>query len=185
MQASKFLVFAAFAGAVAGCVRERPQAVLAPPPWLEPQADHQAAVSAPGAQRIGDFFRGAGWRREQITTDWYVPLEAGSCYFFSSAASGGVDRLHLYLWDQNRKRVAQARSDSSAPLLAFCPKDDGMYHLQARVARGEGHFVVGMYARPGGHGPMETAAPSAPPGPAAEPWIADPRPEPVDDYGWN
>jgi len=186
VRSAAHLLTCLFLGSTLGCGgSDYPQASrLPPPPWLEPQADQQVASTAPGAQRVADFYRGAAWKHQRDRVDLYVPLDQTNCYWFSGVGAGGVERLHLYLWDQSNDRVATARVDGPMALLAYCPKSSGMYHLQARVARGQGYYVVGTYAKSTVQQDEPGSPAAAPPvASAPAPTTAEPAPSVATDLG--
>ncbi|MCS6913554.1 MAG: hypothetical protein RMK29_18710 [Myxococcales bacterium] len=130
------------------------------PDPLAAAADSQAAAAAPGATRVGPFYQGFA-NKEDDRSDWYLPLTPGTCYWFSGAGGPGVQKLYLYLWDQNGKRVADIKPSGPMALLAYCPTVGGMYHLQAKSASGHGPYTVGVYQRAG----MPARAPALAPPP--------------------
>jgi hypothetical protein len=60
---------------------------------LEAEVQRVATASSPGAKRVGGFYRGAGDKSSH--TDWFVPLEAGTCYFFVGVGGAGIEFLSL------------------------------------------------------------------------------------------
>jgi hypothetical protein len=95
-----------------------------------------------GAERVGDFFAG-----NSDKTDWYAALEEGKCYFLIGAGDEGVNKLFLFLWDPQDKRITQNKSDTSQVELGHCPTVSGMYQFQAKVDSGSGEYKVGVYAK--------------------------------------
>jgi hypothetical protein len=109
------------------------------------QVESQATQVAPGYQKQGDMFRGAGGKMTH--TDWTVPLEGGRCYTFIGVGGVGVERLSLYAWDPSGKRVADRRSDNSQSVMGFCPTQPGPYHLQEKIEAGSGDYRMGVYVK--------------------------------------
>jgi hypothetical protein len=118
---------------------------------LADAVDRQVAAGAPKLHRLGDYYR-AFANRNGDRSDWYVPLDAGKCYWLGGAGEAGVRELFLYVWGPDNKRVADNRPKSAQVTLAFCASMSGMHHVQAKVAKGNGPYVVGVYSNtPNGH----------------------------------
>jgi hypothetical protein len=118
---------------------------------LTQAVDLQVAAGAPKLHRLGDYYRAVA-NRNGDRSDWYVPLDAGKCYWLGGAGDPGVRELFLYVWGPDNKRIADNRPKSPQVTLAFCASMSGMHHVQAKVARGNGLYVVGVYSNaPGGH----------------------------------
>ena len=131
-----------------------PVVVIPPPPEGEPDngpdtlsfaVDQQAQVNAPGYQRVGAIYRGAGM--EGGRSDWYLPLEAGRCYYFIGAGGAGVRKLFLYLWGPDGRRVADRRNPGPLTVMPFCAPYAGQYHTQAKIDDGAGEYRLGIYVR--------------------------------------
>jgi hypothetical protein len=131
-----------------------PVVVIPPPPpgeadpapdTLSLAVDQQASVSAPGYQRVGSIYRGAGG--EGGRSDWYLPLEGGRCYMFIGAGGPGVQKLFLYLWGPDGRRVADRRNPGPLTIMPFCAPYHGSYHTQAKVDDGGGEYRLGVYVR--------------------------------------
>jgi hypothetical protein len=131
-----------------------PIVVIPPPPPGEPDpgpdvlslaVDQQSGVSAPGYQRLGAIYRGAG--SDGSRSDWYLPLEAGRCYMFIGAGGAGIGRLYLYLWGPDGRRVTERRNPSPLTVMPFCAPYPGSYHMQAKIGEGAGEYRVGVYVR--------------------------------------
>jgi hypothetical protein len=95
-----------------------------------------------GAAPLGELREGAG-----DLTDWYVVLEPAKCYWFIVAGGEGVERISLFAWDPNKKRVGKAKAEGPDAQLGHCPEAGGMYRVQAKVAKGEGAYALGVYAK--------------------------------------
>jgi hypothetical protein len=124
--------------------------------------DQQVAAGAPRLHRIGDYYQAVATRKGD-RSDWYLPLEAGRCYWLGGAGGGEVRELFLYVWDPDNRRLADNRPKSSTVTLAFCAAKSGMHHVQAKVARGAGPYLVGAYSNV----PSQKAAAASPPRRAA------------------
>jgi hypothetical protein len=107
--------------------------------------DQQVAAGAPRLHRIGDYYQAIATRKGD-RSDWYLPLEAGRCYWLGGAGGGEVRELFLYVWDPDNRRLADNRPKSPTVTLAFCAAKSGMHHVQAKVARGAGPYLVGAYS---------------------------------------
>jgi hypothetical protein len=131
-----------------------PVVVIPPPPpgeadpgpdTLSLAVDQQAGVNAPGYQRVGAIYRGAG--AEGGRSDWYLPLEGGRCYMFIGAGGPGVRKLYLYLWGPDGRRVADRRNPGPLTVMPFCAPYHGSYHTQVKVDDGAGEYRLGVYVR--------------------------------------
>ncbi|MBL8634032.1 MAG: hypothetical protein JNM40_12485 [Myxococcales bacterium] len=129
-----------------------PKAVPPPPPPPPPQLDlgqiidQQAMAAAPGAIRVGDFYRGvAGGGNDR--SDWFTTLEPGRCYWFIGAGAPTVKELYLYLWNPQLQRVSDNRSSSNRSMMGHCPMVPGMYKIEAKVSSGKGEYQLGVYVK--------------------------------------
>jgi hypothetical protein len=104
--------------------------------------EREAAATAPGASRVGEYFVGSADK-----TDWHTALEAGNCYWFIGAGGPGIKQLFLYLWDPAGGRINQSKSISEKVNLGHCPTVSGMYHFQAKVDSGSGDYTVGVFMK--------------------------------------
>jgi len=105
-------------------------------------ADKEAKAAAPGAVRVGEHFFG-----NAPESDWYTTFEADKCYWLIGVSGDGVQELHLHLWDPEDRRVKSNRSQGGKASIGYCPNVPGMYNFQAKVNRGKGAYVVGIYAK--------------------------------------
>ena len=115
------------------------------PDTLSLAVDQQATVNAPGYQRVGAIYRGAG--AEGGRSDWYLPLEGGRCYMFIGAGGAGVRKLYLYLWGPDNRRAADRRGPQPLAVMPFCAPYPGSYHVQAKIDDGAGEYRLGVYVR--------------------------------------
>jgi len=132
-----------------------PAVVVIPPPppgeadpgpdTLSLAVDQQASVNAPGYQRVGAVYRGAGV--EGSRSDWYLPLEGGRCYMFIGAGGAGIGKLYLYLWGPDNRRAADRRTPVPLAVMPFCAPYSGSYHVQAKIDDGAGEYRLGVYVR--------------------------------------
>lgn len=109
---------------------------------LDERVSTLAKTSAAGAEMVGDPFKG-----NANSTDWYVALEKGKCYWFVGAGDESIDKLELYLWDPSDKRVKASKAETNSVSVGHCPEVGGMYHFRAQVNGGEGEYQVGLYAK--------------------------------------
>ena len=129
-----------------------PKAAPPPPPPppvpvdLSGNIDSQAAAAAPGAVRVGDYFRGTA-KSGNDRSDWFTVLEPGRCYWFIGAGGPGVKELYLYLWNPTLQRVSDNRANTSVSMMGHCPTVPGMYKIEAKVNSGKGDYQVGVYMR--------------------------------------
>lgn len=119
--------------------------VAKPEPADDPVASRISALAmaAAGAERVGDMRQGAA-----DVTDWYVALEPSKCYWFFAVGDEGVEQLSLFLWDPDNQRVADSKSETAEVELGHCPKAGGMFHVQAKIAKGSGRYGMSVYAKP-------------------------------------
>ena len=117
-----------------------------PAPELSEIIERQAAAAAPGALRVGDFYRGvAGGGNDR--SDWFTMLEPGRCYWFIGAGAATVKELYLYLWNPQLQRVSDNRASSNQSMMGHCPTVPGMYKIQAKVNSGKGEYQLGIYVK--------------------------------------
>lgn len=128
------------------CKGPPPQVAPTAAPWIDAEVENQAQQSQPGVARDGELFRGVAYEEDGFT-DWRVMLDASKCYWFSGVGDQTVERLSLYLWDPNDKRITSNRSKNARSVIFHCPEVTGMYKLQAKVADGAGHYAVGVYSK--------------------------------------
>ena len=131
---------------------ERPEPTAQPAPEPEPAAptvDLEAMVTAeaksaaPGAERVGDFYKDKADKR-----DWFVSLEAGYCYWLVGVGDPNtIDELTLYLWDSNKDRVGETKSQSNKVSMGHCPQSSDMYRFQAAIGSGDGNYAVGLFRK--------------------------------------
>ena len=120
---------------------------VAPPepagPDLAAMIEKEAGAAAPGAERVGDFFKDSSDKR-----DWFTALEKGYCYWWIGAANpDDISELTLYLWDSNDDRITQSKSQSHLVTIGHCPTTSGMYKFQAAIGSGDGTYMVGLYKK--------------------------------------
>jgi hypothetical protein len=123
-----------------------PEPVAPPEPAgmdLAALIEKEAKSSAPGAERVGDFFKDSSDKR-----DWFTALEKGYCYWWIGAADPEqIDELTLYLWDSNDERITQSKSQSNIVTIGHCPDKSGMHKFQAAIGSGDGTYMVGLYKK--------------------------------------
>jgi hypothetical protein len=192
---SQWMVTAAMIAATAtAAMAKKPPPVMVPaappapvekPPAdaLEAEVQRIATSSSPGARRVGEFMRGAGDKNSHM--DWFVPLEAGTCYYFVGVGGAGIEFLSLYLWDPQNKRITENRAKSPQVTLAACTTFPGPHHVQAKVGKGMGEYRVAIYRAGASGGPpppapvaVAVAPPPPPPPPPAPVRTAAPPPPP-------
>lgn len=110
---------------------------------LEAIIEKKAAQSAHGAKRVGELSSGSA-----ETSELYMAMEAGKCYWIIGAGEPGkVKRLFLYLWDPRSKRITENKSDSETTVVGHCAKESGMYKYQLKVDSGSGAYKSGIYVK--------------------------------------
>ena len=103
----------------------------------------QAAVAAPGAKRVGNYFAGSA-----DSSDWFTVMEPGHCYWIIGAGeSTKVKRLYVYLWDPKSHRITENRSESEVAMVGHCAKEPGMYKFQVKVESGKGEYKAGVFVK--------------------------------------
>ncbi|MCA9621691.1 MAG: hypothetical protein KC731_21860 [Myxococcales bacterium] len=103
----------------------------------------EMAAAAAGAERVGEMREGTA-----DSTDWYVALESGKCYWFFAVGDTGVTQMSLFLWGPDKKRLGESKSENAEAELGHCPTAAGMFHVQAKVAKGSGRYGMSVYAKP-------------------------------------
>jgi hypothetical protein len=112
-------------------------------PDLAKIIEDEANASAPGAERVGEFFKDSSDKR-----DWFTALEAGQCYWWIGAGDPAtINELTLYLWDPQDTRITQSKSQSNKVTIGHCPTKSGMFKFQAAVSSGDGNYMVGLYKK--------------------------------------
>ncbi len=111
--------------------------------------DARARGAAPEAHRVGDYFEGAGNSiGHDDRFDFPVQLDAGKCYWVIACGEPDhVKAISLYLWGPNNKRITEAKSDSSTPMIGHCAQETGMFKFQAKITGGGGHFKAALYKK--------------------------------------
>ena len=134
---------------------KQPDTPIASGPDLGKYCDKDAAIAAKGAKRVGDFFEGGGnsYGRDD-RQDYTIQMEGGKCYWLIACGEAGRDgedgkikALYLYLWGPDNKRITEAKSTSSNPMIGHCAQQTGMYKLQAKINSGSGKYKLGVYAK--------------------------------------
>jgi hypothetical protein len=120
----------------------KPSAKPAEKADLDGRMTKLAKTSAAGSAIVGEPFKGSA-----NSTDWYVALEKGNCYWFVGAGDDSIDKLNLYLWDPDDKRVKASKAETNEVTVGHCPDGSGMFHFRAQVNGGEGKYQVGLYAK--------------------------------------
>jgi hypothetical protein len=118
-------------------------------PNLGPICDKRAAAAAPGAHRIGDYFEGSGNSYgHDDRFDYPIQLDGGKCYWVIACGEPEhIKTISLYLWGPDNKRITEAKSDNSTPMLGHCAKETGMFKFQAKITGGSGHFKAAVYGK--------------------------------------
>ncbi|MSP61568.1 MAG: hypothetical protein EXR72_14760 [Myxococcales bacterium] len=124
---------------------EPPPRPVAPVDPLRAAMERFAASVAPGARRVGAVLPGGG--SSGARRDWPLAFEMGRCYDLVVKGGPGVERIYVYLWGPNGKRVADRQEGRPDVVLHHCAATSGPHHLQIKVAGGEGEYRVGVYAR--------------------------------------
>src|SRR5262249_25318566 len=117
-----------------------PVMATAPPPpsAFDTALDRQALQTAPGARRSGGPYVGGGADE---------PSRLGTHVGHARLGTGGagVNSLPHYRWTPDGSGEASPRGPPTTAVLGVCTKDPGLYHMQAKVARGGGQFPVRFY----------------------------------------
>lgn len=160
-----FLTLSALAllALTSGCRRHAPISPT-PPPWLDGKVDEQGKGASQGGDVVGTPFHGTAFKKG-AEEDFSVMLDATKCYWFSGVGDEQVEKLYLYLFDQNDKRVQTKKPDGPMALMTHCPEQSGMYRLRAKVDEGVGHYAIGLYAKAA---PPKVAPPPKPEAPKPE-----------------
>ena len=147
------------------CRGAPPEVGATPDPDLESMINQQAESAAPGSVMVNEpLFRGVAYDRGEFQ-DFRVELSAGNCYVVVGAADETAKVLHLFVWDPNNDKVADDKSKSRQALAQLCPKRTGTYKIQGKVAKGAGHFAIGVFGKEAPEG-AEPTEPEGPPEPA-------------------
>ena len=74
-------------------------------------------------------------------------MQAGLCYWLVGAGDGGVGAFTITAWDPSDDRVGSDKSKTREALVQHCPSKTGSYKFEGKVARGAGHFAIGVFAK--------------------------------------
>jgi hypothetical protein len=93
-----------------------------------------------------------GTLNERARQAFLVVLPYGHCYRFIASGGAGVSDLDLALFDGNGVEIARDTSEDPAPNLgvaaSICPDDASAVRVEARMRRGHGDFVLGVFRSP-------------------------------------
>lgn len=111
--------------------------------------DKTAGSAAKGTKRQGDFFEGKGNSiGHDDRVDYTIQMENGKCYWVIGCGEPEkVKSLYLYLWGPDNKRITEAKSDTSNPMIGHCAKETGMFKVQAKMNSGNGSYKVAVYSK--------------------------------------
>lgn len=130
---------------VAACKSPPPVAPTASPD-IEKRIETQASSAAPGSARLGELHRGVAYNRNEAS-DFRVELERGKCYWIVGSGDDTVEKLGIYLWDQDDSRVDSDRSRNASALVKHCPEKTGTFKFEVKVMAGAGHFAAAIYEK--------------------------------------
>jgi hypothetical protein len=141
------------------CRGAPPEVGATPDPQLESMINQQAESAAPGSVMVNEaLFRGVAYDRGEFQ-DFRVELVKGNCYVFVAASDQTATALHLFVWDPEDKKVADDKSKTREALAQTCPKQTGTYKVQGKIARGAGHFAIGVFGKEAPEGAVAEAEP--------------------------
>ena len=110
----------------------------------------QVTQHAPGWVKHERLLRGT--LNERARQGFLVVLPYGHCYRFIASGGAGVSDLDLALFDSNGVEIARDTSEDAAPNLgvaaSICPGDAAAVRVEARMRRGHGDFVLGVFRSP-------------------------------------
>ncbi len=78
---------------------------------------------------------------------FYMPLEAGNCYWFMGSGGSGVQDVDMYLFDARDSRVADDRSNSVDMKIHYCPPSTGQFHVELKLKKGKGEVAMQVLGR--------------------------------------
>jgi hypothetical protein len=160
MRRPTILAALALVSVVTAC-RRHPPIAPTPPPWLDGKVDEQGKAASQDGDRVGSPFHGVAYKKGE-SNDWTLMLDESKCYWFSGVGDEQVEKLYLYLFDPNDKRVQTKKPDGPMAVLTYCPEVSGMYRVEAKADEGAGHFAVGVYAKAGPPRAVKLPPPAAP-----------------------
>jgi hypothetical protein len=146
-----------------------PPVTATPSPQVEADVTSQATTAAPGAQMVGQLYRGVAMKKGEFS-DFHVELESGKCYYFSGAGDDGVAQLGLYLWDPANHRTTSDRSKGHTSFIQYCATATGTFKVEEKVLAGAGHYAFAIYSK---DAPPPPPKPEAPKEPTLEDMITD------------
>jgi hypothetical protein len=157
------LAFVLVVASTAGCRRHAPISPT-PAPWLDGKVDEQGKSASQGGDVVGTPFHGTAFKKGQ-EEDFSVMLDATKCYWFSGVGDEQVEKLYLFLFDQEDHKVQVKKAEGPMALMTHCPEQSGMFKLRARVDEGVGHYSLGVYSKTA---PAKVAPPPKPEAPKAQ-----------------
>lgn len=133
--------------------RERTAALARDPELTDPLGHtlfSRVEERAPGWVKHEHLWRGT--LAERGRQAFLVVLPFGHCYRFLAAGGGGVSDLDLALFDANNVEISRDVTEDPTPDLgiaaSICPGEPSAYRIEARVRRGHGDFVLGVFRNP-------------------------------------
>lgn len=148
----------------AGCAPPPSAIAAAPPPEIETKIKEVVTAAAPGAEPVGNLFRGSG--QDGAFADFHVEMESEQCYWLVGVGEEAVKELSLTVWDSKDDRVRSERSDTRVAVIQHCPTKTETFKFEGKIAGGAGHFAIGIFTKEAPEAPKEpkkAGDPDAPP----------------------
>ncbi len=137
------------------CRGEAPPVSPTPSPELESMIKQQAESAAPDSEQVGALYRGVAHDRGE-GDEFRVEVEAGQCYVFVAAGDPTIEVFDLRVWGKSKIAAARDKSKGREALARFCPEETGVSRFEGKVAKGAGHFAIGVFKK-GAPKPVEEA----------------------------
>lgn len=129
------------------CRGEAPPVAPTPSPELESMIKQQAESAAPDSEQVGALYRGVAYDRGE-GDEFRVETEAGQCYTFVAAGDSTVEVFDLRVWGPKGKAPkARDKSKGREALTQYCPEETGVARFEGKVAKGAGHFAIGVFKK--------------------------------------
>lgn len=129
------------------CRGEAPPVSPTPSPELESMIKQQAESAAPDSEQVGALYRGVAYDRGE-GEEFRVETEAGQCYTFVAAGDPSIEVFDLRVWGPKGKAPkARDKSKGREALTQYCPEETGVARFEGKVAKGAGHFAIGVFKK--------------------------------------
>ena len=128
------------------CRGEAPPVSPTPSAELESMIKQQAESAAPESEQVGALYRGVAYDHGEAE-EFRVETEAGQCYTIVATGDPTIEVFDLRVWGKGRSPAARDKSKGREALVQYCPEETGVARFEGKVARGAGHFAIGVFKK--------------------------------------